>query len=174
MGELFLAETNSEAYPGEERPSDMYVDFARSVETQHRVRRSNLDKPVFGYLSGEGVEYEKKVKCNELDCPVNTKCYEMYPAQCRADPGFIQLSSGVTLPFDGERMFRLDGLRFDMQWRESLSDFDSFDFQSLASRTEDILFQMITDLGITDVLHMKIVEAREGSIVVSVICFRIP
>ena len=76
------AEIESEAPLGKGRTSNVHVDLARSKGPQNRMRRSTFDKPVFGYLSGEGVKYKKKVKCNDLKCPVNTKCYKLYLANC--------------------------------------------------------------------------------------------
>ena len=132
--EISLAEETQEEDQGEENDADSQIDVVYMHSVRHRERRSILNKPVFGYLSGEVVAYKRKVKCTDLQCPAHTTCYEMYPAKCRADPGFIQLSSGATLPFDEERMFQLNGLRFDMQWKESFSDLDSLDFHLLATR----------------------------------------
>ena len=66
-----------------------------SMEIHHRMRRSSIKKPVFGFLSGAGMKYEKKEKCKDLQCPLQSTCFELYPAKCRADSGFVVLPGGT-------------------------------------------------------------------------------
>ena len=76
------------------------------MENHHRMRRSSVKKPVYGYLSGAGVRYERKAKCKDIKCPPQSKCFELYPAVCRSEPGFVGLPSGDTVVFDEKQMFR--------------------------------------------------------------------
>ena len=64
-------------------------------------------------------------------------------------------------------MFRLNGVRFDLQWTDSLYDTSSLDFQIMATREEEKLLQLIFDVGITDVTAVKIISAMRGSVIVS-------
>ena len=140
----------------------------RSLEEHPRMRRSTTDKPVFGYLPGISVKYEKKSKCANLKCPPNTTCYELFPAQCRADPGFIVSPlKNKTLSYNEDNMLRLTGVRFDLIWRSDLSDYESLDFHALAARTEEkLLSLLVDDFNITDVVAVKVEAARQGSVVV--------
>ena len=59
------------------------------------MRRSSLKKSVFGFLSGAGMRYEKKAKCKDLQCPPQSTCFDLYPARCRAETGFVVLPGGT-------------------------------------------------------------------------------
>ena len=141
----------------------------RSLENHPRDRRSTNQDPVFGYLSGVTVNYKPKPKCKDLRCPSNSKCYDLYPAKCRADQGFVLSPSGNrSLTYTNETMFRLNNMRFHLIWRISLSNYNSLSFHALAVKTEEKLLKLIVqDFGISEVLTIKVDAARKGSIVVS-------
>ena len=78
-------------------------------------------------------------------------------------------STNENLRYDKSRMLRLNNIRFNLPWRNNLSIYESLDFQSLAVQTEEKLLNLITnDLKMDEVVAVKIDEAREGSVVVSV------
>ena len=159
-----------EKHPRVLRPLNDYYLVERSLENHPRVKRSTPSDPVFGFLPGVTVKYESKVKCKDLDCPLHTKCYELYPARCRADQGFIVSPAiNTSLAYSNDTMFRLNGIRFDLVWRSELSDYDDLEFHSLAVRTEGKLLKLIVEeLKIEEVVAVKIDAARKGSVVVSV------
>ena len=113
--------------------------------------------------------HETTDTCQDIKCSLHSTCYELSPAQCRSDRGFIMSpSTNESLRYDKSRMLRLNNIRFNLPWRNNLSIYESLDFQSLAVQTEEKLLNLITnDLKMDEVVAVKIDEAREGSVVVS-------
>ena len=92
-----------------------------------------------------------------------------YDLLLRKDISFCFILSQA---YNDEFMFRLNGVRFDMLWSDSLYDTSSLDFQVMASREEEKLLQLIFDVGITDVMTVKIISAMKGSVIVSKTCVK--
>jgi hypothetical protein len=106
--------------------------------------------------------FQKKTVCDEMTCPLNSQCLELYPAQCRCNEGHVFNSKAGTC--NEERVFDIHGLHVDMDFISTYSDPTSTDFLKLAT---DIEKQLTALFRLEDerIEGVKVISAREGSVV---------
>ena len=79
-----------------------YVKYLHIWSSIFSEAVSEDDKPVQqGILSTPLIIFERKKSCDEIYCPANSKCLDLYPAACRCNYGYVQRRTDGTCVKEG-------------------------------------------------------------------------
>jgi len=104
--------------------------------------------------------------CAQLTCPTFSQCVDLDPPVCRCGSSYVL--DVRTNTCSRERTFVIYGLYFDLAFHEDFLDPYSKKFVALADRIEQQLHHLVKELGDDNIVGMKVVRARKGSVVVDV------
>lgn len=153
---------------------DIYANhsfYKTQNETKIYRRRRSLDVlsksnalEEIRYVTSSRILYVKQYSCEDIRCPLHSSCYDLYPAVCVCNKGFILKFKTNTC--ENTRILQVTGLHLNKTWLESYKDVNSLEFRHLAYKTEVQLRRLFRALYLPDIEGVKITRAWNGSIMI--------
>jgi len=132
-------------------------------EERHRSRRDTDVGPVETIdIRSEEIEFKRVKTCKDISCPENSRCIDLYPAECRCNEGYVMYADQNRCVNDN--MFEAKGLKIEGEFLKSYSNTTSTDFLKFSSSVEAelmVAFKMEND----KIIGVKVIGARQGSII---------
>ena len=110
------------------------------------------------------INFEKKITCNELQCPLYSTCIKTYPSICRCDEGYV--FNPATTACENQNVFHINGLHLDVEFVTPFLDSKSIIFINLAQKIENQLNDFIVRLGEGTIKGVQEIRARKGSVII--------
>ena len=104
------------------------------------------------------VTYVEKTTCKNTKCPTNSKCIDLFPAQCRCVHGYV--FNVKTSQCTDEDLYTITGLHLDVEFQEEFHDVESLGFLMMANRVEEEVVRVI-DTNVN--LGVKVIKATSGT-----------
>jgi hypothetical protein len=121
------------------------------------------------FVNTGAVKYKQKSTCSVTTCPSNSKCVELFPAQCRCVDGYVFDESRRQCVRDNVVLVR--GIHIDAHFQLSYYDKTSYEFLLTATNVQNEMMKVVDRQIITGV---KMIEATPGSVVVDVLISYVP
>ena len=132
-----------------------------------RRRRSSIpvDSPKEIDVISEQISFKKVPSCEDISCPENSVCVDLFPAQCRCKSGYVYHQKRHSCV--KERIIRLVNLKLDLPFYDSYYDTSSTDFMKFAIQYEEFLMKQLSHVD--EIEGVKIIGLSRGSVVVEVL-----
>lgn len=131
------------------------------IQNQNELFNNIEIKEIQNITTTRIVLVEKKT-CNDLSCPINSQCFELYPAVCRCNSGLV-FSSEKESCID-KRILRLIGLHLKTRWVYTYANNTSHDFLSLATNIEKKLRNVFLRVQVSQHIEgIKVISAKESN-----------
>ena len=109
-------------------------------------------------ISG-AISYKEKSTCSTKQCPANSYCVEVFPAQCRCTADYV--FNVITKRCSSDNMLIVKGMSMDMESRTAYHNTSSQEFLMLAQRVEDVLMEVV-DTGVVN--GIKLLKVTPGEV----------
>jgi len=104
------------------------------------IRNESRALPISEPIPSLHEKDDNNLRCIELSCGDHSKCFELSPAICRCDEGYVL--STVTNTCSNERLLVIKGLKLKEKWNEKYSDVKSTEFIRFSGKTEKLLMAL--------------------------------